>query len=267
MDDNSGAGSVPEDPTLEQTLPEPELICFGDERTARLIQIAPGEDLGGALMGLGLLPPRRVLVLVGGAAGLSARTARRLERLFRETLAPLVDDLGAIAIDGGTDAGVMSCMGLARERSGSAFPLLGVAAAGTVRRPGPHPDPEGGHTPLEPHHSHFLLVPGRDWGDEAPWIGAAAGALSRGSAGITLVAGGGRITRADLMLSLRAGRPAVLLAGTGGTADQCAGALRAGVHESIGIGAQEAGRARILDLERAGSDLPGLLETLLRPAR
>src|SRR5206468_11337979 len=59
------------------------------------------------------------------------------------------------------------------------FPLIGVAPAGAVALPrssDPHPAPEA--VPLEPHHSHFLLVPGERWGDESPWLAAVVAALA-----------------------------------------------------------------------------------------
>jgi hypothetical protein len=55
-------------------------------------------------------------------------------------------------IDGGTDAGVMQLIGRARAASGGRFPLIGVAAEGTVMVPGAgtsSPDA----TELEPNHT------------------------------------------------------------------------------------------------------------------
>ncbi len=77
---------------------------------------------------------------------------------------------------------------------------------------------------LEPNHSHRLLVPGTSWGDEIPWMNAVATLLGADHGSATLVAAGGRITRLDVDASLEHGRPTLLLAGSGGTADAIASA-------------------------------------------
>jgi hypothetical protein len=206
----------------------PERLRFPSGQTAGLARTAEPVDLAPALGAIGLGPPRPVLVLVGGADGLDAAVAEALGALLREVVAPLCAALGVLVIDGGTDAGVMALMGRARAAGGATFPLLGVAAVGTVCLPGEPVAPDAGQAPLEPNHSHFLLVPGRDWGDEVPWISDAAALLAGGAPAVTLVAGGGRITESDVAASLAAGRPTLLLAGSGGIADRLIGHLAAG---------------------------------------
>jgi hypothetical protein len=183
--------------------------------------VATVDQLPLGLSRLGLGSTRPVLVSVGGASGLDARVADRLLALFRDRLAPLLDQLGAVVVDGGTDAGVMALMGQARRAARARFPLLGVAARGTVRLPG---ESMGTGAALEPNHSHQLLVPGASWGDEIPWMNAVAMLLGVGHGSATLVAAGGRITRLDVEASLEHGRPTLVLAGSGGTADAIAGA-------------------------------------------
>ena len=186
------------------------------EALAKTEAVASVDELPSALSRLGLGSTRPVLVSVGGASGLDAVVADRLLALFRDRLAPLLDQLGAAVLDGGTDAGVMALMGQARRAARARFPLLGVAARGTVRLPG---EPTGMGAALEPNHSHRLLVPGTSWGDEIPWMNAVATLLGAGHGRATLVAAGGRITRLDVDASLEHGRPTLVLAGSGGTAD------------------------------------------------
>jgi hypothetical protein len=239
-------------------------VRFDAGRSARLAEVRSRSDLAPALRGLGLEPPLPVLVLVGGADGLDAAVARRLEGLFRDALAPLLEGLGAAVIDGGTDAGVMGLIGRARTRAQGRFPLLGVAPSAKIALPAGASRDAGGHTPLEPNHSHFLLVPGADWADGAPWISSAAGALCGGMPSATLVAGGGEVTRLDLGLSLQAGRPALLLAGSGGAADAAAAALGAEDLAAIGAPPDAARLLRALEMDSAEGDLPGILGSLLR---
>jgi hypothetical protein len=139
---------------------------------------------------------------------------------------PVAERRDAVVIDGGTDSGVMQLIGRARSASGGSFPLIGVAAEGTVRVPG-----AGTSSPdaveLEPNHTLFLLVPGVQWGDEAQWMTDVAGVVAGRRSSVTVLMNGGQIAYTDVAASLGSGRPVVVLAGSGGTADAIAEA-RAG---------------------------------------
>jgi hypothetical protein len=115
-------------------------------------------------------------------------------------------------------------------------------------------------TPLEPNHSHFLLVPGEDWGAESPWIAAAAPALAGACGRATLVAGGGRVTGLDVEAGLAAGTATLVLAGSGGTADSLALRLRNG---SRGSAPDMLTSLRFLELADADQTLPDILRGLL----
>ena len=180
-------------------------------------------DLAGALDTLGLQRGCPVLTLVGGAAGMTGGHLDTLRTALRDAALPLLDRLGAAVVDGGTDSGVMRVIGRARHEGRCTFPLVGVAAQGTVRVPGGSTDPDAPE--LERHHTHVVLVPGDEWGDESPWLADVADALAAGAPSVTIVVNGGRITYDDAAASLSRGRPVVVLAGTGRTADAIAGAL------------------------------------------
>jgi hypothetical protein len=215
--------------------------------------------LAGALSELGIKWPRPVLVVVGGASGLDGSVSERLLVVF-STVAPLLDRLGALAVDGGTDCGVMALMGLARRRTGTRFPLLGVAAVGTVASPG------SGTARLDPNHSHLLLVPGTRWGDESPWISRVATLVSGGLPSLALAAGGGEVTRLDIGEALAAGRPLAVLVGSGGTSDLLVRSMRDGAAPPVA--GLEMGRpfsVLALDLDGAAETLPPLLDRMLGP--
>jgi hypothetical protein len=206
-------------------------------------------ELRDALAGLGLAQARPVLVLVGGASNLDPSVAETLLRLF-EHLAPRLDRAGAAVVDGATAYGVMALMGLARHRTGARFPLLGVAAIGTVDVPTLGVGGPKGTATLDPHHSHVILVPGTCWGDESPWISASAAVLAGPRPSLTLVAAGGEVTRLDVAQSLGAGRPLLVIAGSGGTADQLARWRRGGAPPAgMSLDTMDLGLMQVLDLE------------------
>ncbi|MEA3275080.1 MAG: hypothetical protein U9Q81_07305 [Pseudomonadota bacterium] len=241
---------------------EPSALHFSRNHAVSAVDIVTPDELPAALRVLGLSPPQPVLVLVGGADGLGPERAQRLRSLFRDVIAPLLDRLGAAVIDGGTDSGVMALMGQARTEVGAGFPLIGVAARGTVKLPADPPEPDQQRTALEPNHTHFLLVPGDRWGDESPWISDTASALGDRAAAASLVAGGGKVTLLDVEHSLSAGRRTLLLVGSGRTADRLADALRLGKLPALGILEERAELLQPIVLAEAERALPALLQSL-----
>jgi hypothetical protein len=188
------------------------------------VQVSETTELPAAMEVLGLHPPRPTVVVVGGAAGLEEARVGGLRPVFTTGIAPVMGRCGAVGVDGGTPFGVMRLFGEARAAKEAAFPLVGVVAAGPVKLP------RGKHfahaeTVLEAHHTHFVVVPGDRWGDEAPWIARTATVLAVAEPSITLLIGGGQIAYSDVQHSVEAGRRVVVIAGSGGTADVFADAL------------------------------------------
>jgi hypothetical protein len=200
-------------------------FTFTNKLSAKAIQVHNLVDLSDALCKIGLDQRCPTLVLVGGASGIGEDDKARLKQLFTQEIAPLAQELGVAVVDGGTDAGIMGFMGQARTQCGGTFPLIGVAALGTVILPNV-PPPSSDAAPLEPNHTHFILVPGSNWGDESPWLAHIASVLSQGFPSATIVVNGGEITFQDVSYSVEAGRHVVTLDGTGRTADKLAAALR-----------------------------------------
>lgn len=201
---------------------QPFEIEFANGQTANTIHVRNFKELPAAVTAIGLKSLRPTSVLVGGAGDMEAFEMSRLRPLFVETLAPLAEALTLAVIDGGTDAGVMQLMGQARREIKASFPLIGVAAMGTVKLPKTNTSAESPKADLEPNHSHFMLVPGGNWGDESPWMSQAATVISGDAYSITLLVNGGDFTRKDVTRSLEVKRPVVVLRGTGRYADEFA---------------------------------------------
>lgn len=184
-------------------------------------RVAQPADLPAALKALHIAVHRPVLVLAGGADGMTPAHMAAMARAMGPIIRAL-DDWDAAIVDGGTDSGVMRVAGQVHDAAGAAFPLVGVAAEGTVILPGRPPAP--GAAPLEPRHTGVILVPGDTWGDESPWLSHVATAIADGRPSLTLVINGGQIIYDDIEHSLRARRRVLVLAGTGRTADAIAAA-------------------------------------------
>jgi hypothetical protein len=188
------------------------------------VQVSEATELPAAMDMLGLHPPRPTVVVVGGAASLEEARMDGLRPVFTAGITPVMQRYGAVGVDGGTPFGVMRLFGEARAAAVPAFPLVGVVAAGTVQLPLGRPFTHA-ETVLEAHHTHFVIVPGDTWGDEAPWIARTATVLAGAAPSITVLIGGGQIAYSDVRHSVEAGRRVVVVAGSGGTADGLADAL------------------------------------------
>ena len=70
------------------------------------------------------------------------------------------------------------------------------------------------------------LVPGEAWGEEVPWLARVATLVAREAPSVTVLVNGGEITYADAEASIAEGRPVLVVAGSGGTADVVAAAAR-----------------------------------------
>ncbi len=202
-------------------------IKFTATHTAPAARVRTFDDLPQAARDLGLPSPRPVIVLVGGAGSMTKADLVRLRPLFDEALAPIADELGAIVVDGGTDAGVMHLMGQARATR--SFPLMGVVVEQLAGLP-LHSLKKDQWT-LETHHTHFVLTPGSEWGDEAIWISRLATVLAGAQPSATVLINGGEIAYQDVAYSVEQHRPVIVIEGSGRTADVLAAALRGKVKD------------------------------------
>jgi hypothetical protein len=204
-----------------------EHIRFGTRQSLK-ISIQSISEIDQALPKLGLELERPVLVIIGGAAGILEQDWNPiLESIFN--IAQIAHEEKAIVLDGGTDSGIMSAMGKIRAENNYTFPLIGIAAEGTVKWPGrklsfrdrlPFFQNAGD---LDPNHTHFIIVPGNNWGDESVWITEIATRLAGDNPSLAILINGGMISREqDVPNNLKAGRTVLVITGTGRAADEFA---------------------------------------------
>jgi SLOG in TRPM, prokaryote len=195
------------------------VLEFGHGRAAPAVTVTRWQDVAGAVGALNLGAPRPAVVVVGGATGLDDGELSGLE-LLADAIVRASAAAGAVIVDGGTDAGVMRLIGRARAEATVGVPLVGVVVGALAALPG---EPVvGSMAALEPWHTHFVLVPGSRWGEEAPWIARVAGAVADGCPSVTVLVNGGEVAWSDVAESVAAGRRVLVVAGTGRTADAIA---------------------------------------------
>jgi hypothetical protein len=199
--------------TQKIDFPNQSALCvFPDQRS----------ELEQAISELQLVDNYPVIVLIGG--GIDEPQAK-VTRQAVQTISRIAEDMSAAVICGGTDMGVMAEIGRVRWQNGYKFPLIGIAPEALVTwTEGPRSTKllwwGTQRWALAPYYSHFILVPGDQFGDESPWIVDTATVLSQGHKSVTILVNGGEVSRKDINLSLELARPVIALSRTGRLADE-----------------------------------------------
>jgi hypothetical protein len=204
-----------------------DTITFNNGNHAVVVTAGCNADTQMILKSLEIARPHALIMVFGGAKGLDDSTKARLAELFRNVIAPAVAEAGALVIDGGTQSGVMAMMGEALARNGRKSQLLGIAPAGKVTYPGVQSDANmADGAPLEPNHSHFVLVESDEWGGETGTMFELAEAFNVSV--VTMLINGGQIAGNEALQSVRNGWPLLVIEGSGRLADELSAAVRNG---------------------------------------
>ena len=245
----------------------PETIQFSNGNQARLVNARKGVAIEPVLAALKLPAPRGVVVLNGGTAKLDADLAAQLSLVLENGLARVASEEQLTIVTGATDAGIFTLLGQGLARWRRTAPCIGVTVASLVRLPAA-PPPKEERESLEPNHSHFVLTAGKDWGDETATMFALVAALSAQAPSVELVAGGGSITRTEVLANTRQRRPIIVLAGSGRFADELS-AIRRGEAEPAKEDVAEIARdadISLFDLHQPPEQLAALVRQRLHLA-
>ncbi len=234
-----------------------QTIQFADNREATGLWVTPNTPTQAIIDALQIPHPRAVLLLNGGTGGMDASVHSRLARMLQDGLARVVSEEQITVITGGTDAGIFHLFGQGRAQWRCSAPCIGVAVAGLITWPGY----QQGETPLEPHHSHFILVEGQQWGDETTTMYAVADGLAKDCPSLAVFASGGEIAISEMQANVRQGRPMILLGGSGRATEQVLAARNGQSVEDKRI-AEIAQFAGIIPLDL--HEQPDLLRQLVR---
>lgn len=219
-------------------------ILFPNNNEAVAAFSSPRDKAEDIVAALGIKPYKAVVLILGGADDIDEEVIPRLTQLFGRGIARAAAESDAIIVDGGTKAGVMAMMGEGVAGRGHSSMLIGVAPVGKVTYPGS----SASGTELEPNHSHFILVEGNEWGAETGTIFNLIGLLTgtpkrparlkskpdaaeseKAAAKIpalAILAGGGEISRDEVLRAVRHALPIIVVEGSGGLADEIAAAAK-----------------------------------------
>lgn len=247
-------------------------ICFWNQR---VLGVFPRQlsDLGQAMPELWLSENYPVIVLVGGE--IEKQHAQIMQQAI-QTIFRIAKEMNAVIICAGTGMGIMAEVGRLYWQNIYEFPLIGVASEELAAWPGGPRSTKflwwgKKRWSLESHYSHFIIVPGSQFGDESPWIAEAATVLSEGCKSVTILINCGEPARKDIELSLEHGRPVIALSHTGRLADGLAGQFNG--HNLVSVVPAHAEQrlvkaveAALSVTERKASGRPSLMDLLLMEA-
>lgn len=172
---------------------------------------------------LGIPQPRSLLMIAGGAARMNERDYSNLTRLVTDGIAHIAFTLKALIIDGGTQSGVMELMGQGVAKQQQRPVLLGISPAEKVTYPGKTTRKVDGEiVPLDPNHSHFVLVETNEWGGETETMYELAKVFSEGCPSVAILINGGAIAKNEVLYNVRQKRPLIVIEGSGRFADEIA---------------------------------------------
>jgi hypothetical protein len=194
-----------------------DTLRFPGGRQARAVRIFDHAEAAAILSALSLGSPQALVVISGGAGGMSQDEIRRVRPLFVDGLVRLAAQEHIAIFDGGTQAGVMALTGEGAARYGLTAPLIGVCPAAKVTWPS-NPNPKA-EVELEPNHSHFVLTEGEEFGSESETIYLMVETLGRQIPSLALIVNGGPIVYKEALTNVAQGREMIVFKGSGRAAD------------------------------------------------
>lgn len=201
-------------------------ISFPNGNRARAVISPIGIRATDLAHALGIPRPGSLIMIAGGAAKMDERDHSNMMRLVTDGIAHFAATHHALVIDGGTQSGVMELMGQGVAKQQHRPALLGISPAGRVTYPGKTTHKVGDEmVPLDPNHSHFVLVGTNEWGGETETMYELAKVYSEGCPSVAILINGGTIAKNEVLCNVRQRRPVIVIEGSGRFADEIAGML------------------------------------------
>jgi hypothetical protein len=212
---------------MQQKSPVTQTIFFPNGNRALAITVSLGTPAGDIVGALGIEQPQALILLSGGAAGLDETLKSRSYQLLSRGVVPAAVSAGVMVFDGGTRSGIMEQMGNAVADCENKIVQLGVAPSAKVAYPDESQEKAvESIAPLDPNHTHFVLVDCKEWGCETKTMFELAKYLGKGIPVVTVLFNGGEIAKEEVRQSVRQHWPVIVVEKTGRLADQIAKACR-----------------------------------------
>ncbi len=233
-----------------------DTIEFANGNKARFLRTSASADVNDIISVLDLSHCKSILIINGRTSELDSQAENRLKDIFKH-LAKFIHQESITVVTGGSNAGLFQLFGQAiGQAGGPEAPLVGVTVSGLA----------GIHR-LEPHHTHFILVEGNEWGDETSIMYNLVSVLANFRPCLALFAGGGKITLLEMLQNVSQNREMILVEGIGGITEAIIDAKRDAKYlnptaEKI----LKKGKITVFPTEQPAADLVNILHRILSPA-
>jgi len=201
-------------------------VVFPDGRQTTLVETLPGTSASELITKLDLatadtVTPKAVILIAGGTNIPDANSQARLHQLFSRGLTRAVAENSALIIDGSTAGEVMTALSKALLDRNVKAPLLGIANDSQITWPGRDGvDGADGHKMLESNYTHFVVVKSLDSDGVIDKMYEIAEILSQDIPVLTILVNDSPVAKDEVVRSVRQGWPILVIAGSGGFADQ-----------------------------------------------
>ena len=200
-------------------------ITFPNGNEAQIITVSADADPTQAVLKkLSLDSPEGLIMVSGDTINLDEPVQQRLTQLLSRGLAKTAINMNAVLMDNGKTSGLVTMMGQSVADRGYQSPLVGVASATQVTYPEQSETSalHEGTTPLEPNHTHFVLVDAKNSYQEMDFKCRLGAAVASHNPAVTILINGGEESRAEVLRAVRLNWPLIVLSGSGQLADEIA---------------------------------------------
>ncbi len=198
-----------------------QTIAFPNGHSAQLITASPDAPPEQMAFKLPLTTPSALIMVSGDTENLDEIIQQRLTQLLSRGVARAAVDVNAVLMDDGKTSGLVAMTGQGVADRGYKSPLIGVANAAQVTYPGQSETPARSEaTPLDPNHTHFVLVDAQNTAKEIEFRYNLGATLATNMPTVTILANGTEQSRTEVLQAVRLGWPIIVLSGTGQLADE-----------------------------------------------
>jgi hypothetical protein len=200
-------------------------VKFSNGNKAILARVHPQSNILEVVEKLKLGETKALIMVFGGAGKFDTTLENHLFQLFSRGVVPAALESKAVIIDGGTSVGVMKVMGESVADRGENITLLGVVPSEKVTWPDKEAPTNAGSAlhQLEPNHTHFMVVEGKDWTNKIGKLTELSSTLiSKTRKVVTILINGGDVAKTEVLKAVRKGWSVVVLKGSGRLADDLA---------------------------------------------
>ena len=178
-----------------------QTIAFPNGQSAQLLTAPPDASPEQTAFKLPCTTPKSLIMVSGEAKDIEPAGQQRLTQLFSRGIARAAVNLDAVLMDNGKTSELVAITGQSVADRGYKSPLIGVTSAMQVTYPGQSAAPDQA-TPLDPNHSHFVLVETQYPAQEIAFRYQLGAAVATKKPAVTILVNGGEQSRAELLLRL-----------------------------------------------------------------